>query len=173
MRVPVGKVQDAIARFSALGTITGQHVAVADLQGGLDAATRRIESLRHSLALIDVRLAAPRLTPERRVTLLAQQERARHALAGAKETATGLAARGAYARIDLAFATAAPHHAAAVVQRPGRLEHALRRAGGMLATAGIGAIYALVLGGPVLVVLALVLLAVRRDRRRRDEALLR
>ena len=128
-------MQDAIARFSALGTITGQHVAVADLQDGFDAATRRIESLRHSLALIEVRLAAPKLSPVRSVTLLAQQERARHALAGAKETASDLAARGAFARIDLAFATAPAHHAA-VVRRPGRLEHAFRRAGGMLETAG-------------------------------------
>jgi hypothetical protein len=172
VHVPVAKVQDAIARFSSLGVIVGQHVAVTDLQAGFDAAARRIESLRHSLALIDVRLAAPRLTPERRVTLLAQQERARHALAGAQETSAGLAARGAYARIDLTFATAPRHVAAAVVQRPGRLEHALRRAGGMLETAAIGAIYVAVLGGPLLVVALLVLLGLRRDRRRREQALL-
>jgi hypothetical protein len=172
VRVPVAKVQDAIARFSSLGVIVGQHVAVTDLQAGFDAAARRIESLRHSLALIDVRLAAPRLAPERRVALLAQQERARHALAGAKETSADLTARGAYARIDLGFSTAARHVAPVVVQRRGRLEHALRRAGGMLETAGIGAIYVLVLGGPLLVVALLVLLALRRDRRRREQALL-
>jgi hypothetical protein len=119
-----------------------------------------------------VRLAAPRLAPARKVALLAQQERARHALAGAQETSATLERRGAYAKIALAFATAPRHVAAAVVQRPGRLEHAFRRAGGLLETAGIGAIYVLVLGGPLLVLALLVALVLRRDRRRREQALL-
>ena len=88
VHIPIARVQDAIARFSSLGVIVGQHVAVADLQAGYDAAQRRAESLRHSLALIEVRLADPKVTPEQRVALLAQRERARHALAGANETST-------------------------------------------------------------------------------------
>ena len=99
VHIPIARVQDAIARFSSLGVIVGQHVAVADLQTAYDRAQRRGEALRHSLALIEVRLADPKVTPEQRVTLLAQRERARHALAGANETSTGLAARGAYARL--------------------------------------------------------------------------
>ncbi|MEO9175612.1 MAG: DUF4349 domain-containing protein, partial [Gaiellales bacterium] len=166
VRVPVARVQDAIARFSSLGVITGQHVAVADLQAGYDAAERRIESLRHSLALIEIRLAAPKMTPEQHVTLLAQRERAQHALAGARETSQGLAQRGAYARIDLSFATgqkAAP----VVAQKPGRLEHAVRRAGGLLETVTIGALFVAILGLPVLLVAALVLYVARSQRRRR------
>jgi hypothetical protein len=171
VRVPIARVQDAIARFSSLGVITGQHVAIADLQAGFDAAERRIESLRHSLALIEIRLAAPKVAPEQRVALLSQRERAQHALAGARETSQGLAQRGAYARIDLSFATGAKV-APVVPKHAGRLEHAVRRAGGLLETIAIGALFVAILGVPVLLVVALVLLAVRAQRRRGERALL-
>ena len=68
VHIPIARVQDAIARFSSLGVIVGQHVAVADLQTAYDRAQRRGEALRHSLALIEVRLADPKVTPEQRVT---------------------------------------------------------------------------------------------------------
>ena len=171
VHIPIARVQDAIARFSSLGVIVGQHVAVADLQAAYDRAQRRGEALRHSLALIEVRLADPKVTPEQRVTLLAQRERARHALAGANETSTGLAARGAYARLALSFATGAKV-APVVPQKPGRLEHAARQAGGLLETIAIGAIFVLILAGPVLLLVALVGLALRARRRRGERALL-
>ncbi len=171
VRIPIARVQDAIARFSSLGVIVGQHVAVADLQTAYDRAQRRSEALRHSLALIEVRLADPKVTPEQRVALLAQRERARHALAGADGTSTELTARGAYARLDLSFATGA-RVAPVVPQKPGRLEHAARQAGGLLETIAIGAIFVLILVGPVLVLVALAGLALRAWRRRGERALL-
>jgi hypothetical protein len=171
VHIPIARVQDAIARFSSLGVIVGQHIAVADLQAGYDAAARRAESLRHSLALIEVRLADPKATPEQRVALLAQRERARHALSGAKETASELTARGAYARLDLAFSTGAKV-APVVRHEDARLTQALHRVGGILETAAIGALFAVLLGGPVLVLLALVVLGRRVRRRRRERALL-
>jgi Domain of unknown function (DUF4349) len=171
VHIPIARVQDAIARFSSLGVIVGQHVAVADLQASYDSAQRRIESVRHSLALIEVRLADPKLTPEQRVGLLAQREGARHALAGATETSTSLTARGAYARLDLSFATGAKV-APVVPRRPGRLEHAARQAGGLLETIAIGAIFVLILAVPVLLVIAVVAVAWRGWRRRGERALL-
>lgn len=171
VHIPIARVQDAIARFSSLGVIVGQHVAVADLQGSYDAAARRAESLRHSLALIEVRLADPKVTPEQRVALLGQRERARHALAGATQTTTELTVRGAYARLDLAFSTGAK--AAPVVRHEdSRFVQALQRVGGILETVAIGALYAALLGGPVLVLVALVLFGRRMRRRRSERALL-
>ena len=161
VHIPIARVQDAIARFSSLGVIVGQHVAVADLQASYDAAARRAESLRHSLALIEVRLADPKLTPEQRVALLGQRERARHALAGATQTTTDLSARGAYARIDLVVLDgreAGGRRPAARVS----LHEALHRIGGILETGAIGALYAALLGGPLLVVAGLALLAPAR-----------
>jgi hypothetical protein len=171
VHIPIARVQDAIARFSSLGVIVGQHVSVADLQSGYDAATRRAESLRHSLALIEIRLADPKVTPEQHVALLAQRERARHALAGATRTTSELTARGAYARLDLAFSTGAK---AAVVVRheDSRFTQALQRAGGILETVAIGALYVVLLGGPLLLLVALVLLGRRMRRRRSERALL-
>jgi hypothetical protein len=171
VHIPIARVQDAIARFSSLGVIVGQHVAVADLQSSYDAAQRRAESLRHSLALIEVRLADPKVTAEQRVALLGQRERARHALAGATQTTTELASRGAYARLDLAFSTGAK--AAPVVRHEdSRFVQALHRVDGILETAAIGALYAVLLGGPVLALVALVLLGRRIRRRRSERALL-
>ncbi|MDX6565948.1 MAG: hypothetical protein QOE10_1610, partial [Gaiellales bacterium] len=171
VHIPIARVQDAIVRFSSLGVIVGQHVAVADLQSSYDAAQRRAESLRHSLALIEVRLADPKVTAEQRVELLGQRERARHALAGATQTTTELASRGAYARLDLAFSTGAK--AAPVVRHEdSRFGQALHRVGGILETAAIGALYAVLLGGPVLALVALVLLGRRARRRRSERALL-
>jgi hypothetical protein len=171
VHVPIARVQDAIARFSSLGVIVGQHIAVADLQAGYDAAARRAESLRHSLALIEVRLADPKVTPEQRVGLLGQRERARHALSGAKQTTSELTARGAYARLDLSFSTGAK--AAPVVEHEdSRLTQALDRVGRILETVAIGGLFAVLLGGPVLVLIALVLLGRRQVRRRRERALL-
>lgn len=167
VRIPIARVQDAIARFSSLGVIVGQHVAVADLQSGYDAAERRAESLRHSLALIEVRLADPKVNPEQRLGLLAQRERARHALAGATQATSALTARGAYARLDLAFSTGAKV-APVVKHEDSRFTQALQRVGGILETVAIAGLYALLLGGPLLVLLALVWVA-RRSRRRRAE----
>jgi hypothetical protein len=171
VHIPIARVQDAIARFSSLGVIVGQHIAVTDLQSGYDAAARRAESLRHSLALIEIRLADPKVTPEQRLALLAQRERARHALSGAKETTSELTARGAYARLDLAFSTGAKV-APVAKHEDSRLSQALHQVGGILETAAIGALFAVLLGGPVLVLIALVLLGRRLRRRRRERALL-
>jgi hypothetical protein len=167
VRIPVARVQDAIARFSSLGVIVGQHVAVADLQAGYDAAERRAESLRHSLALIEVRLADPKVSAEQRVALLAQRERARHALIGATQTTSELTARGAYARLDLAFSTGAKV-APVVRHEDSRFTKALQQVGDILETVAIAGLFVALLGGPVLVLLGLVLLG-RRSRRRRHE----
>jgi hypothetical protein len=171
VHIPIARVQDAIARFSSLGVIVGQHVSVADLQAGYDAAERRAESFRHSLALIEIRLADPKVTPEQRVALLSQRERARHALAGATQTTTDLTARGAYARLDLAFSTGAKP-AAIVHHEDSRFTKALHRIGGILETGAIAALYVVLLGLPLLVLVALVLLGRRAQRRRAERELL-
>ena len=47
VRVPIGRVQTAILRFSELGTILDQHVSVRDVQPGLD---RRFDAHRRAAA---------------------------------------------------------------------------------------------------------------------------
>ena len=52
LKVPRTHVQEAIARLSALGTITAEQVDVQDLQAGLDATDRTIARLQRRLAAL-------------------------------------------------------------------------------------------------------------------------
>ena len=89
----------------------------------------------------------------------------------ATRTTSELTARGAYARLDLAFSTGAKP-AAIVRHEDSRFTQALHRAGGILETAAIGALYAVLLGGPLLLLVALGLLGRRMRRRRSERSLL-
>src|ERR1051325_7660000 len=46
VRIPIGSVQAAIVRFSALGTILDQHVAIQDVQQSFDLRFRQLQALR-------------------------------------------------------------------------------------------------------------------------------
>ena len=65
LRVPVGRAQEALRRFSALGTITAQQVQIRDLQAGLDQETNRARALRHRVELLKAKLLSPSLTRRR------------------------------------------------------------------------------------------------------------
>ena len=69
LRVPVARAQEALTRFSALGTITAQQVQIRDLQTGLDQESNRARALRHRIALLKAKLLSPTLTAEDRAAL--------------------------------------------------------------------------------------------------------
>ena len=56
---PVGRAQEALRRFSALGTITAQQVQIRDLQAGLDQESNRARALRHRIDLLKAKLLSP------------------------------------------------------------------------------------------------------------------
>ena len=56
LRVPVGKVQDAIQKLSGLGTLQSQNVSVTDLQDQVNAQTKRIIVLSRRIQAIVKRL---------------------------------------------------------------------------------------------------------------------
>jgi hypothetical protein len=158
LRIPRRHVQDAVTRLSQLGTITSEQVDVQDLQPTLDAADRRITRLQKQLAA----LRAQPQTPERDGTiaaLTAQVERLQR-----NEAATRRSADLATVRVHVDTPAPAPptHH------RHGPL-HGL---GVAAYWTGIGALYALAFGLPLLVLATLVYLAARALRRRRVDALL-
>jgi hypothetical protein len=154
LRVPVTKVQRALQQLSALGTITGASVQMEDAKPGLDALGRRIARLQRSLRALR---AAP-ATPRRRIAALtAQVERLQRTRAAAiRQTRL--------ATISLELATPAPSPAA----EPGPLDGAVTA----LTWLGIGALYALVVGGPVAALLALLYLVRRLQRRSSERRLL-
>ena len=75
VKIPVGHVQQAIARFSALGTIAAQNIQITDLQAQFNRLVKRIGALRVAIAKVDDRLADTSLSNEERVRL--EQRRAR------------------------------------------------------------------------------------------------
>ncbi len=74
-KIPVGHVQQAIAKFSALGTIAAQNIQITDLQVQFNRVVKQIGATRVAIAKIDDRLADTSLSNEERVRL--EQRRAR------------------------------------------------------------------------------------------------
>ncbi len=158
LKVPKTKVRTAIARLSALGTITAEQVDIQDLQAGLATTDRTMQQLQRQLATLR---AEPQTAAVGRqiAAITAHIQRLQQAAA-----ATIRAAR--YATVDLHVAT--PVKVAPVRHGHGPL-HGL---GVAFRWIGIGAVYALALGLPALVLIWLGWLGVRAVRRRREAALL-
>jgi hypothetical protein len=154
LRVPVTKVQQAVERLSALGTITGEDVSIRDVQAGVDATDRTIARLQRALRRLRAEGA-----PQKRVdALVARIQKLQRARADTIRQAR-LATVELHLRTPRQVAAPAEHgplHGAVVALR----------------WVGIGALYALVVGGPVLVVALVAWLAWRFTRRRRESRLL-
>jgi hypothetical protein len=153
LRVPVQNLQQAIARFTALGTILSQHISVADLQSGLDN--------------LDARIARK----QKRIETLhgARRAREQRALARLRRARQALIREGTYARVSLELTTKKP---AAQHVEPGRFGRFWDNSGDILGKEAIAVLYALVVAGPFLLLGALVLVAERTRRRRADHRLL-
>lgn len=159
LRIPVQNVQRAVARLSELGTITGESVHIRDLQAGVDQLDRRIARLQKQLRAL--RAQEPTDAVQRQIAALtAQVERL--------QRGRGTTVRDAHlATVDLAMTTR-EQPKAKKQHEPGPLHGAWVA----LAWMGIGVLYALIVGAPVLLLAALVFLAWRTIRRRRVEHLL-
>lgn len=155
LKVPRNHVQQAMSRLAQLGTIVAENVDVQDRTASLNATDRTIARLQKRLA--ELRAAN---APKEQIAALTRRIQALQR----SEAATRRAAH--YATIDLHLET--PQAAAPVHRGHGPL-HGI---GVAFRYIGIGAAYAFAIGGPAIVLLVLVWLAVRLVRRRREEALL-
>jgi Domain of unknown function (DUF4349) len=157
LKIPRSHVQEAIARLSAIGMITDEQVDVQDLQAGVNATGRTIARLQRSLAALRTEPQSDSNTA--RIAALVRR------IAGLQraDAATIRAAR--YATISLHLGTAAPV--------PGKPHHGPLH--GLVVAfrwLGVGAVYALALGAPFVLVVWLAWIAARTLRRRREDALL-
>jgi hypothetical protein len=158
LKIPRARVQEAITRLSALGTITSENVAIQDKQTTLNATDRKIARLQKQLKAL--RAQSPSATSPKRIAALESQiARLQRA-----EAATRRAAHYATVQLHLTSAKAVVPHK----QGHGPL-HGVVVA---LTWLGIGAVYALAIGAPVAVLALLLWLAARAVRRRREDALL-
>jgi hypothetical protein len=168
VRIPARRVQDAIARFGDLGTITSQNVDVQDRQGQLDALARRIDSLRVQLAELNLKLAQRGLPTPERLRLELRRQR----LQGQLNRLTGerRAVNGQVLLADVALMLRTGHSTAAPSE--GRVEGSARNALHVLAVAGAVTVFLLIVLAPLALVAVAVWFALRARRRRTEERLL-
>jgi hypothetical protein len=159
-RVPRTKVEAAVRRLSALGTIVGENVRIQDLGAQVSAADRTLQRLRKQLATLQ---AEPQTTEvEQRIASLEAQIATRQRARAATLRAASLAT------VMLQLTSPPPKKKAVVHHGHGPL-HGLGVAFRWL---GIGAAYALALALPFVLLGLAIWLVVRIVRRRREDALL-
>jgi hypothetical protein len=158
LKVPREHVQAAINRLSALGTIAGEQVDVQDVQASLNATDRLIARLQRQLR--DLRAQEQTDAVKRRIASITDRvERLQR-----QEAATLRETHYATVQLHLATKSVAP---------PTKHHHGpLHGLGVAFRWIGIGAVYGLALGAPLVLVLGLAWLAARSVRRRREDALL-
>jgi hypothetical protein len=169
LKVPSANVQQAIVRLSDLGKIVGQQIQIDDLQGQVDELTKRETALRTQIAQLSARLASTELSAATRATLVARRDAARSELAGLRATHAQIEAEAQFATIQLTMQTP---EASTVVPVPSRFDNAVDRAVEILAIEAMVVLYALVVVGPLALLLVLAWLARRAVRQRQASELL-
>jgi hypothetical protein len=169
VRIPVAHVQQAVVRFTALGTILSQHVSIRDLQDQSIAEQLRILRLRKTATQLEARLRG-QLTPEERVRLQARLDAVRGLLRVKTQQHAGTLRKGRLSTFQLELTTR--KGAAAVPSKPGRIERAARHAFSALSKTIAGLLYTLIVLSPLLVLVVAALWAGRYRRRRVEQRLL-
>jgi hypothetical protein len=160
VRVPVDRVQDAVAEYSDLGTILSQKVRVLDVTKAVQEQAREISRLESAIE----RLEAGGVTAAEAPRLQALQARLDYLTKRKAATVR----RADLARISLTLLTK-PRAAAAPA---GRMHRTLSDAGSVLVREGELLLYALIVAGPLLLLGAAAIAAARLNQRRRDAQLL-
>ena len=170
LRVPVGRVEDAVVRLGALGTVTGQQVATVDLQTGIDRRDNRIERINRALRVQVLRLESGTLTPAQELETRLRIERLRNETADLRRA--NLADRREAATSELALTLHTRAAATATEEDEGGAAGAAGDALRFLAAAGTIALFLAIVLSPVLLLLVLLWLAFRTRSRRAEARLL-
>lgn len=158
LRIPRSHVQEAMARLAQLGTITDENVSTVDQTALLNNTDRTIARLQKQLAVLRGQPKSPE-NDRRIAALITRIERLQRGAATTRRNAH--------------YATVWLHLQTPIVTVAQKHKHGpLHGVGVALKWLGIGAVYALAIGGPVVVLLALLWLAARFVRKRRENALL-
>lgn len=166
LRLPVGRVDDALFRLSQLGAITSQRVRTEDRQADIDQAARQIESLRRAIRIAELRLASGTLGAQERLRLEIRLERLRGQLASVRRSSASLVREAATADLTLVLHTRAAAGGKANGSGVGGI---VGDAFDLLGRAGAVALFVAIVVSP-LAVLALLYWLVRRRQLRRQEA---
>ena len=169
LRVPVARVQQAVVRFTGLGTIQAQHVSIRDLQDTANAEELQILRLEKTAARLAAQLRGT-LSPEERVRLRSQLDAVRGLLRAKTAQHAGTLRQGRLSTFEVQLTTR-KNVGAAPVHR-GRIGRAVRHAFSLLSKTIAGALYTLIVLSPLLLLLAAALWAGRYRRRHVEQRLL-
>ena len=167
VRVPIDSVQDALVRFSGLGTILSQQISLQDLQPQADRLAKSIAARQDRIAELVAKRDRAGLTAAERAeltSLRAQLERLTRRRAAVLH-------EGTFAQVSLALTT---RKAAEKKQdeSPGAFRTFLDDTGAIFTSEAIALLYALVVVGPFALLAALAFLGERARRRRANNDLL-
>ena len=170
VRVPVGSVQEALVKYSAIGSIIDQHVSIQDVQPTVDKRFRQMQGQRDQIAKLQAQLQSPTLSSTDRTALENLLVGARRQLILLQKEQTALARQTSFATVSLDLRNG--KKAVVVPTEPGRIGKALHRSGQILADEAKVLIYVLIVGAPFFVLGAFLFGGVRLRRRQNEERLL-
>jgi hypothetical protein len=170
LRVPVGRVEDAVVRLGALGTVTGQRVETVDLQTGIDRRDNRIERINRAIRVKKLRLESGTLTPEQELEARLRIERLRNEAADLRRA--NLADRREAATSELALTLHTRAAAAAQEKDESGAAGAAGDALRFLEAAGVVALFLAIVLSPIVLLVVLLWLALRTRSRRVEARLL-
>lgn len=166
LQIPVGKLDQAVAELSQLGTITEQNVTAVDLQGAVDETVKRIRHLRAAIAADKLRLESGTLTAAQKLDVQLRLVRERQQLDQIRRERAAYLAEAATAEVTLGLHTA---RGAAVGATHGAFRRTLESGLTGLSKVAAVTLLALIVAAPLLL-LGTLLWLVGRSRRRRIEA---
>lgn len=169
VRVPVARVQDAIAGLSGLGRIVSQQVTIDDLQANLDELERREASVRAQIARIRARLESESLDPQTEAVLRTRLQTLRSELV---ELRSGITSTEAEARMSTIQLTVVTPGAFGAVAPPSRIDRTVDEALNVLAWEAVVALGLLIVLAPFALVGFAAWLGRRLYRRHEEERLL-
>jgi hypothetical protein len=170
LRVPIVKVQTAMAKLSALGTIADEHVSIQDVQGQLNRRFSQMRDLKATIAGLRAKLTDTSLATSTRAFFQATLARRLAQLAELQSRQTAQKARASFATLSLDLE--AKKAAAFAPSRPGKIGQALHNIGRVLVAEAEILLYILLIGAPFIVLAALIFGGLRTLRRRSEDELL-
>jgi Domain of unknown function (DUF4349) len=170
LRVPVGRVQDALVRLSALGTVIERHLSIRDLEQVVQQQRARILKLKVFIARATEQLQGT-LPADVRLRLQLQLDEAKSQLARATSSSKATLRDATLSHVSLTFTT---EKAVGATKKggAGRIERTARDAASFLAAAGAILLFILIVLSPLIVLAVAATFAARAYRRREERRLL-
>jgi len=170
LRIPIVKIQTALAKLTGLGTILANHVAIQDVQVQLNQRYARMQALREKITTLRGKLTDPNLTQSQKDFFNAQIAERQGLIDNLRQLQQAQETKASFATVSLDLET--KKAAAAVPGKQGQIGRALHNIGRVLVVEAEILLYVLLIGAPFAALAALLWFSRRGMRRRSEEQLL-